>query len=323
MLNRQQAFINKRPKLKGGLHVHTTRSDGSNEPGEMIRYYKKNGYDFLSITDHQIYNYNNFAQETGILVIPGMEFGNSFDYEAHNGFRCFHTVCLGPAKEDGNGFEDDIKLPVGTAVNQEEYQAYLDDFHAKNNLTILCHPEWSSTPARYFEKQKGNVAMEIWNTGAAFECNTDNNAAYWDEILGQGILIWGVAADDSHYFDIACRGWVMVDAENNIFSIFAALKEGRFYSSCGPEIFDLYEEGGKVYVECSPVKKIAFQSDRHYDRVTFAEKGTITRAELDMDHWSGPYSYIRVTIEDEYGQKAWSNPLILDNNFFGRMITGE
>ena len=72
----------------------------------------------------------------------------------------------------------------------------MDVMHEKGNLTFYCHPQWSSTPARYFEKMKGNFAMEIWNSGCAMDNYMDTDAAYWDEILGQGICIYGVATDD-------------------------------------------------------------------------------------------------------------------------------
>ena len=64
--------------LKGGLHCHTTRTDGEGTPEEVIRLHKDNGYDFLAITDHRLYNYKNFAPDTGITIIPGVEFDNIF-----------------------------------------------------------------------------------------------------------------------------------------------------------------------------------------------------------------------------------------------------
>ena len=40
-MKRQQAFINKDNKfLKGGLHCHTTISDGDGDPAEVIRLHK-------------------------------------------------------------------------------------------------------------------------------------------------------------------------------------------------------------------------------------------------------------------------------------------
>jgi len=309
-MKRQQAFIGEGKFLKGGLHCHTTRSDGRVDPAEVIRLHKQNGYDFLAITDHRKYNYENFAPETDITILPGMEFDNAIRPDGT--LRHFHTVCIGPAKADGNGYAQDETLSSGTAKDQLEYQAYLDDIHAKKNLTIYCHPEWSSTPARYFEKMQGNFAMEIWNSGCAIEDDMDTDAAYWDELLGQGIRIFGVATDDGHAIYQHCNGWVRVKAENDVASILKALEAGEFYASCGPEIYDFYVEDEKVVVECSPCAKIRLHSDGHPTRITRDAEGNLTRAEFPLKHWCGPYKYVRVTVIDKDGKYAWTNPIFLD-----------
>ena len=77
----------------------------------MVRYHYQHGYDFLAITDHCIYNCKNWASEVPITIIPEMEFDNAF--ERDRGFRCFHTVCIGPSREDGNGFEQDERVESG------------------------------------------------------------------------------------------------------------------------------------------------------------------------------------------------------------------
>ncbi len=309
-MKQQQAFSGSERMLKGGLHCHTTRSDGKGSPEEVIRYHQQHGYDFLALTDHRVYNFQNYAPDVPITIIPGMEMDSTF--EASQGFRCFHTVCIGPAKEDGNGYEQDQRLESYQSRNQEEFQNCLDDIHAKGNLTIYCHPEWSSTPARYFDKLRGNFAMEIWNSGCAMEDDMDTDAAYWDELLGQGQILYGVATDDGHPMYQHCNGWVMVRAENNINSILAALKNGAFYSSCGPEIYDFYVENGKAVIECSPVAKIRFHCDRHPTRVRRAENGLLTHAEIEISH-NGvlEYPYVRATVIDENGKHAWTNPIFL------------
>ena len=40
---RQAAFIDASKMLKGGLHCHTTRSDGSCTPEEVMHLHKENG----------------------------------------------------------------------------------------------------------------------------------------------------------------------------------------------------------------------------------------------------------------------------------------
>ncbi len=306
-MKQQQAFAGNEKMLKGGLHCHTTRSDGRGDPADVIRLHYQNGYDFLALTDHRYYNYTNFAPEVPITIIPGMEYDNTF--ERGKGFRCFHTVCIGPAKEDGNGYDQDQRLESGTATNQEEYQPYLDDIHAHGNLTIYCHPEWSSTPARYFDKLEGNFAMEIWNSGCALSNDNDTDAAYWDEILGQGKLIYGAATDDGHAMAHHCNGWVRVRAENNISAILKALEDGKFYSSCGPEIYNFYVDEGIAVVECSAACKVRLHSDMHPTRIVRSEDGTLTRAEFNI---GDGYKYVRATVIDKDGKHAWTNPIFLD-----------
>lgn len=316
---RQQAFIKKNKMLKGALHVHTNRSDGIYTPEETIKKYKEKGFDFMSITDHRIYNFKNFAPETGMTVIPGVENESvGIRYETRGGYTCFHIVAIGPSKEDGNGYEHDEDTGRADVRSSEQYQPYLDEMHRRNNLTIYCHPEWSSTPARLFETQKGHFAMEIFNSGSAIS-DDDTDAAYWDEILDRGNRWYGVATDDMHNDSYLGLGWVMVNAENNINAILEALKNGEFYSSCGPEIYDFYVEDGKAIIDCSPVAKVRLHSMNHPKRVTRDANGNITHAEFDLANaWPTGYEYVRISIVDKDGKKAWTNPIFFDNGEFPR-----
>lgn len=306
-MKRQEAFINQKKMLKGGLHCHTTRSDGDGTPEEVIRLHKENGYDFLAITDHRKYNYKNYAEDVEITIIPGMEFDNTFVRE--NGFRTFHTVFVGPDDET-NGYSQDEEMPRGEATNQQEFQKYLDEAHLKNNITIYCHPQWSSTPTRCFEELKGNVAFEIWNSGCAIEDLMDtDNGMYWDEILGQGKKLFAVATDDGHAMYQHCKGWVMVNAENDVKAILEALKNGAFYSSCGPEIKDFYvDDEGFAHIETSECEKVLFQCDKHPARMVSSQDGKLTSAEWNLKN---DYEYIRATVIDKEGNRAWTNPIFL------------
>ena len=243
-----------------------------------------------------------------ITIIPGMEFDNTFVRD--NGFRTFHEVFIGPDDET-NGYAQDEKLTSGTAKNQEEFQKYLDEAHEKNNLTIYCHPQWSSTPTRYFDRLKGNFAFEIWNSGCAIENDMDtDNGSYWDELLGMGNKLFAVATDDGHAMYQHCKGWVMVNSENNVKDILEALKNGAFYSSCGPVIKDFYvDDEGKAHVETSECEKIIFQCDKHPSKMITAEGEPLVNAQVDL---RDDYDYIRVTVVDKEGRKAWTNPIFIN-----------
>ncbi|MBQ7921672.1 MAG: PHP domain-containing protein [Clostridia bacterium] len=320
---KQQAFKNGgRNMLKGALHCHTTRSDGQLTPEELLRRYHEHGYNFVAITDHRIYNYKNFAPDLPLTIIPGMEVNmRIYDHINHEGIksgsRQFHNVCLGPAKEDGNGFEQDecITMPAGAKTTEfgpqestiREYQKFLDEIHAKGNLTFYCHPQWSATPVRYFDKQEGNIAIEVRNTTCARRFDMDVDAPQWDDYMRQGKMLYGVAVDDTHAADDLGGAWVMVDAENNVNAILEALKDGRFYSSCGPEIYDFYydAETGMAVVECSPAAKICAHRAYGPALLVRSEDGNMTRAEFKM----GSPGYVRITVTDKDGNRAWTNPI--------------
>lgn len=305
-MNRQQAFGGGAPLLKGALHCHTTRSDGDGTPEEVLRLYAENGYDFVALTDHNLYNYTHYAPELPLTVLPGMERDHRLSTE---GIHCYHTVCIGPSREAGNGYAQDDRFEWGKLVKDDrEYQAVLDDIHAHGNLTMYCHPEWSGTPAREFMNLSGNFAMELWNTGCAVEHDLDNHAAYWDELLLLGKRIWGTATDDGHKMSHHAHGWVRVRAENDIGSILSSLRDGAFYASCGPEIVDFYVDGDLAVLECSPAAYIGFRNGKRPTQLTRSESCDLTRAEIRIPPY---YSYVRGVVKDAQGRMAWTNPIFL------------
>ncbi len=300
---RQQAFINEGNRmLRGGLHCHTTRSDGSCTPEEAIRLHAENGYDFLALTDHRIYNFTDFAPDAGLMILPGMEMDRSLPEPGH----VFHTVCLGP--REGNGYAQDQRFASGSVKDQFEYQKVLDEIHGNGNLTVYCHPDWSSTPTRDFEALKGNFALEIWNTGCVLNNEMDRDASCWDELLRQGKRIWGVATDDGHAKNEHCKGWVMVNAPKDVDAVLAALRDGKFYSSCGPEIRDFYIEDGKAVVACSPVERVRFHFSYFPHHIVRAEETPLEGASCALKSW---FTYVRASVVDAEGRMAWTNPIFL------------
>ena len=136
-----------------------------------------------------------------------------------------------------------------------------------------------------------------------------DNGAYWDELLGMSKKLFAVATDDGHAMYQHCNGWVMVNAENNVKAILEALKKGAFYSSCGPEIKDFYvDDEGVAHIEASECEKIIFQCDKHPSKKLTAKGEPLVKAELNL---RDDYDYIRVTVVDKDGNKAWTNPIFL------------
>lgn len=305
MLIRQAAFDAPGRFLKGNLHCHTTRSDGSGTPEMVIHVFESAGFDFLALTDHRIYNYQNFAPGSDLLILPAMELDANIP---DPGVHCVHIVSVGP--ETGNGFSQDQVFPSLQISHTGEAQALIDQVAAAGNLPILCHPEWSGTGVSEIEEMHGFSLMEIWNSGCVVENNEDvDNGLIWDELLVRGKRIFAVATDDGHQPWQHCLGWVNVNAEKNVDSILRALESGAFYSSCGPEILDFYVEDGEAHLKCSPCKYIKFRNGKRPTRMLKNEDGLITEASMKLPECA---TYVRGIVEDAEGRRAWTNPIYLE-----------
>ena len=303
---RQLAFSTDRKLLKGALHCHSTRSDGEDPPSQVLKSYHQKGFDFVALTDHNVYNRTNDAPETGLTILPATE----VDVDFASGVGCLHTVLIGKTTGEGQGYEQDQRFPSFLIERQEDFQPALDKHHAAGNLSILCHPGWSNIYTRQYERLKGNFALEVWNTGSALDCHMDmNNERDWDELLMQGQRIFAVATDDAHRVADCGYGWVRVNAENKVESIAAALEKGAFYSSCGPEIYDFCMDGDTACVSCSPCRSISFCRSGSPYKVVRDKDRLITEATFLVPPG---YRYIRITVEDEFGRMAWTNPIFKD-----------
>ena len=302
MILRQAAFEKKGTFLKGNLHCHTTLSDGTGTPASVMRQYAHAGYDFLAITDHRRYNTTNHAPETGLLVLPAMEADRFLDGP---GMPVVHIVALGPERH--NGFTDAQTVEYAKGGRAEDCQDIINDVLAANNLAILAHPMWSGNTVENVTALQGYQMIEVWNSGSALLWGTDTNTYHWDALLHEGRRVWGVASDDGHALQENCFGFVRVNAEKNVSSIISALKNGEFYSSCGPEIYDFYVEDGQVCISCSPVTQIMLRNFSCPHRLICGENlrgGQFKLRDLCTD-------YIRAEVVDSQGRRAWTNPIFL------------
>ena len=64
-------------EYKVDYHFHSTFSDGTKRPTELVKWYKNNGYDEIALTDHDgidgIKEAKIAAEALGIQVISGVE----------------------------------------------------------------------------------------------------------------------------------------------------------------------------------------------------------------------------------------------------------
>jgi len=288
---------------KGNLHTHTVRSDGANTPEEVMEKYYSEGYRFLAITDHWVYgDYPQFNRED-FLMFSGTE----LDIETPDR-KDHHIVALGIPETnkitDGYTFEDEQKRnSLYTVPRIIEY------FGQKGNVTIYAHPYWSKVDSGDIKNIHGLLGMEIYNHGSEFESNNGNSETYFDHFLYVRNKLYAFATDDSHELGPYSRGgYIMAKTKDFTHQgILQALLDGSFYATSGPVIHDFYVEGNKAYFNCEPCSHIYFQTP-HRGKDFFSEDEMLTSGEFELD---GEEEYVRVTIKDQYGRKAWTQPIWL------------
>ena len=87
-------------------------------------------------------------------------------------------------------------------------------------------------------------------------------------------------------------------------AILAALKQGAYYSSTGPQIFAVEFSPTQVYIRCSPVSSV-FVTGKGARSAYLHGRGII-EAELPRDRLSDS-PYCRIIIRDAHGGRAWTN----------------
>jgi hypothetical protein len=290
---------------RGNLHTHSTRSDGRRSPEEVCRFYQAAGYDFLALTDHFVEHHDwpitdtrpfrsaTFTTLIGAEIHPPrdvMELGNGWHFVAA-------------------GLPFDFAPPDLDETGPELARRALET----GAFVVAAHPQW-------FGMTEGDMlalgpihALELYNASAADDNDCAESVYMLDLMLGRGRRVFGCATDDAHFIlDTRERlcGWVMVRSETlEPDALLAALKRGDFYSSTGPTIVDLVvEPGERLFVRCSPANRI-FVIGGPAEYKMFGEQG-ITEAEFDLRGWRR--NFLRVLVRDDFGRKAWSNPIWFD-----------
>ena len=93
--------------------------------------------------------------------------------------------------------------------------------------------------------------------------------------------------------------------------LLTALKNGAFYSSCGPVIRDFYVEDGRAYLIAEGSVEVRFHYYRHPGFRFCSTPGiAMTVASAPVNR----FSYIRASVIDSQGRRAWTNPIFLNED---------
>jgi hypothetical protein len=153
--------------------------------------------------------------------------------------------------------------------------------------------------------------LEVWNTHGGLKY-AQESAHFWDLLLAEGRRVFGVAADDSHAALSCGGGFVEVWAEElREGAILKALREGHFYSSCGPKIETLkWTPEGIRFRTREAVRGIALLGDGgFFDHTKITQWRNASGGEYEQRIPPEILTYGRVEIEDRLHRQAWLQPL--------------
>ena len=317
---------------KANLHCHTTVSDGSMTPEEVKAHYIAQGYSIVAFTDHNVLIGHSELAEEAFLPLNGFEADVNEKAEKPGNQRKTNHICY-VAKEPGNltmPFYHRSKYLFGNGewyrdrIQFDESQPdYVREFTPEcvNDMirrgkeagffVTYNHPVWSLEDFSDYMAYEGMDAMEIMNYGCWVGGYMEYNPKVYDDMLRGGKRIYALATDDNHQVKDTCGGWVMVKAEKlDYVAVMQALEKGNFYSSWGPEIFELWFEDGYVHVKTSEARRIVCNYGVRKAKCIENSDGTpVTEAAFPV-----PVDcvYFRITVMDAQGRCADTNAYFVD-----------
>lgn len=226
------------PWFRGNLHSHTTESDGRESPARVMEQYRRLGYDFLAISDHDILTRVDPEEvPDGLTMIPSLEAGVGP-----------HVLCV----------DVDAVIP-----KMSDRQAVIDRTREAGGITVLNHPNWGRGFSHWdqdaMEALDGYAGIEIYNGVIEILEGSPYALDRWDRLLTAGKRVWGFAHDDSHATFGVGLGWIMVQAASNTREhLMDAIRGGRFYASTGVTVRSLELEADSWTVEGEAVDRIRF-----------------------------------------------------------------
>ncbi len=288
-------------------------SDGDASPERVVSWYRRHGYDFLVLTDHNHLTLLDYASGRRRFRRPLMIPGEEVSVRIGGGLVPIHVNGIGIAR---------VVEPVDAGDVVSTLQANVDAIVAAGGIASINHPNFNwAFDHEAIRRVSGASLLEIFNgvshthvDGAPGKPSLDQ---IWDGVLSAGRAIFGVATDDSHnYKDFAPdlknpgRGWVMVRApELTGDAIVEALANGEFYASTGVTLreIDLTPERMRIGIEQ--------QWDSIYTTRFIGRDGKVFQESVGVESEYRPTAeegYVRATVTASHGAKAWTQPVFLE-----------
>jgi hypothetical protein len=296
---------------RGNLHSHTIESDGDSAPYDVVGWYKRHGYQFLALTDH-----NTFTDPARFDTNPNDNFLLLGGEEITNA-KTVHVNAIGISRV--------IPVQKGASVT-ELLQASIDAVRAQGGVPLINHPNfgWAFTAAEMLPL-KGAGLLEIASghpvVNHAGDGAVPSTEQMWDELLSAGMRVFGAAVDDAHNFRQEFtmdrpnpgRAWIVVRAPAlTREQILASLNDGNFYASTGVTLKDVRAAPDSLSVEIEPSTMTG--SPPRFRTVFIGNGGRVLAVSNENPArytFTGSERYVRARVEDSNGLRAWTQPVIV------------
>ena len=162
---KKTTFLENGQFYKGNIHCHTTCSDGKLSPDAIVKAYQDKGYDFLAITDHNVFSHYTCYDTDRFVMIQGVEGNLRAPADNH---REYHFIVLpGPdghwETAEGEKFAHGERLEIPMLSDKASVQAYIDDLDRRGYMVMINHPFWSRIEYDEILGLNNLFAVEIFN----------------------------------------------------------------------------------------------------------------------------------------------------------------
>jgi predicted metal-dependent phosphoesterase TrpH len=298
---------------KGNTHTHTVNSDGDSTPDEVVRWYREHGYNFLTLSDHNFLTdiaglQSVFGAAEKFLLIPGEEITDKFEK------KDIHINGLNPRELVKPQHGDSVAATIQNDINAiRKVEGVPHVNHPNFNWSITTDDLKAIKNLRLFEIYNGHPTVNNLGGGGV-----PGLEAMWDDILSSGMVLYGIAVDDAHYFKTPedrtkARpgfGWVMVRAEKlGVTEILQAMERGDFYASTGVTLRDYQADKKQITIaiaEQPATSKYTVQFIGQWGKVL--KEVTTNPATYTF---KGDEAYVRAKVIESNGKFAWTQPVFL------------
>jgi len=300
---------------KGNTHTHTINSDGDSTPDEVVRWYREHGYNFLVLSDHnyltEIDGLNSvFGAANKFTLIKGEELTDEFQKK--------------PVHINGLNVKEAVKPQHGDSL-ASTIQNDVNAIRKADGVPHINHPNFHwAFGANELKAVKNYRLLEIYN-GHPTVNNLGGGGlpgleALWDDILSAGLVVYGIAVDDAHYFktpgdktkSTPGHGWVVVRAASlNATDIMQALEQGEFYASTGVALRDYSASKKEIKVDIEEDNK----SLSKYTVQFIGQWGKVLKEVTNnpaVYTFKGDEAYVRAKVIESNGKAAWTQPFFLN-----------